>query len=152
MRIRRQIIVIAEFKGENYYLSNFYPCRVEVDGIIYSSAEAAFQAGKVSSTIRPAFSVLSADAAKWLGHLVKIDEKRWMQERDSWMFYILTHKFSQNADLKIKLKQTGNQYLQEGNTWHDIYWGVDSQTGKGENKLGQLLMELRRQYISKERR
>ena len=50
-------------------------------------------------------------------------------------------------ELRDKLLATGDQYLEEGNTWHDNYWGncncpkcIDI---LGRNTLGQLLMEIR---------
>jgi predicted NAD-dependent protein-ADP-ribosyltransferase YbiA (DUF1768 family) len=33
--------------------------------------------------------------------------------------------------------------LKELNTWHDVFWGVDYKTDKGENKLGKILMVVR---------
>lgn len=32
-----------QFRGCYYFLSNFYPCSIEIDGVRYESAEAAFQ-------------------------------------------------------------------------------------------------------------
>ncbi|MGM9605038.1 MAG: hypothetical protein ACI3XG_08225 [Faecousia sp.] len=34
-------------------------------------------------------------------------------------------------------------YLEEGNTWHDTFWGVDAKTRDGENHLGRILMRVR---------
>jgi predicted NAD-dependent protein-ADP-ribosyltransferase YbiA (DUF1768 family) len=34
-------------------------------------------------------------------------------------------------------------------TWGDKFWGVDLETGEGENNLGILLMELREMLKSK---
>ena len=34
----------------------------------------------------------------------------------------------------------------EGNTWHDVYWGVDLCTGEGENHLGKILMAQRQEF------
>ena len=33
--------------------------------------------------------------------------------------------------------------LEEGNRWHDTFWGIDQNTGKGENHLGKILMKVR---------
>lgn len=55
----------------------------------------------------------------------------------------LNAKFSQHPDLAAKLDRTGNARLVEGNTWGDVFWGVDMETGHGESHLGKLLMELR---------
>jgi ribA/ribD-fused uncharacterized protein len=46
-------------------------------------------------------------------------------------------------ELREKLISTGEMYLQEGNKWDDTFWGVDLNTGKGENHLGRLLMKIR---------
>lgn len=63
---------------------------------------------------------------------------------------LLECKFSQNPALKIKLIQTGNKKLIEGNTWGDVFWGVSSRNGKGKNVLGQLLTKLRTRYQQEE--
>ena len=52
-------------------------------------------------------------------------------------------KFLQNPDLKEKLLSTGDAELVEGNTWNDTFWGVNSRTGKGDNNLGKILMNVR---------
>ena len=52
-----------------------------------------------------------------------------------------------NPVLKQKLKDTGSHYLEEGNTWHDNFWGNCHcdicKDFKGANHLGRLLMQLR---------
>lgn len=35
-----------QFRGRYYFLSNFYPSPIEIDGLRYESAEAAFQGQK----------------------------------------------------------------------------------------------------------
>ena len=57
------------------------------------------------------------------------------------MYNTLVAKFTQNPDLAKKLLATGDALLIEGNTWNDRYWGVCR--GKGENRLGILLMLVR---------
>ena len=37
---------IDSFSGENFFLSNFYPVLVEMEGEVYPSVEHAFQAAK----------------------------------------------------------------------------------------------------------
>lgn len=59
------------------------------------------------------------------------------------MYQIIKDKFTRNPDLRKKLLETGNEELIEGNWWHDTYWGVDIKTGKGQNKLGKILMKVR---------
>jgi len=62
---------------------------------------------------------------------------------------LLEKKF-ENEDLRRKLIETGNLIIIEGNTWGDVYWGVDLKKSEenmwgfeGKNMLGRLLMELR---------
>ncbi len=43
----------------------------------------------------------------------------------------------------FKLLATGARKLVEGNTWKNVFWGVDLRTGEGENHLGQILMQVR---------
>lgn len=57
------------------------------------------------------------------------------------MYEICMAKFTQNEDLKEKLLATGNDILEEGNTWGDKVWGTVN--GVGENKLGKILMKVR---------
>jgi hypothetical protein len=57
---------------------------------------------------------------------------------------ILRIKFNSHPDLKKKLLDTENKYLEETNWWHDTFWGVCG--GKGENHLGKTLMEIRKEF------
>ncbi len=59
------------------------------------------------------------------------------------MYEIVKAKFVQNTELGKKLCSTGEAPLAEGNSWHDVFWGVDEKTGKGENNLGKILMKVR---------
>ncbi len=65
----------------------------------------------------------------------------WEEVKDEIMYKVVTCKFTQNQDLKEKLLAAGDKTLIEGNTWNDRYWGVCR--GKGQNKLGQILMRVR---------
>ena len=55
---------------------------------------------------------------------------------------LLRRKFS-IPYLRDLLLNTENATLIEGNTWNDTFWGIDLKTGKGQNHLGKLLMEIR---------
>ena len=56
---------------------------------------------------------------------------------------IVRDKFFRHKDLAEKLLETGDAELVEGNTWKDIYWGVDLKSNYGQNKLGKILMKIR---------
>lgn len=133
--------MIEQFMKEYRFLSNFYPCKVNYCGNIFKSSEAAYQAQKCPDRIDE-FLDLSANQSKILGQKVSI-RKDWDNVKDKIMYEIVYCKFTQNEDLKEKLLNTGDEYLQEGNDWYDVYWGVDIHTGKGLNMLGKILMKVR---------
>ncbi len=59
------------------------------------------------------------------------------------MRYALDYKFKKGTDWYRKLKLTENWEIIEWNNWHDVWWGKDIKTRKGENHLGKILMEIR---------
>lgn len=139
--IRRS--VIDRFEGEDDYLSNFYisPCTYE--GITYSSSECAFQAAKSTDPeVRATFIDMKPGKAKRKGKEIALrTDVIWDEVRDSIMLEVVRNKFKENKDIARKLRQTGHSKLVEGNNWGDTYWGqVD---GVGENKLGEILMQIR---------
>ena len=133
------------FDGDNSFLSNFYLCPVEYDGIEYQNSEAAFQAQKTLdvSTRVDKFSNASPKDAKRFGRKVDL-RPDWNDIRIDIMRDIVTAKFTQNPVLLNKLLQTGDVELIEGNWWNDTFWGVCN--GKGENNLGKILMSVRERY------
>lgn len=133
--------MINEFKGKYYFLSNFYSAPVEYDGLLYQNNEAAFQSAKcINKKDREQFINLPPNEAKRLGRRVKL-RNDWEEIKDQVMYDIVKDKFTRNKDLKEKLLATGDKYLEEGNWWKDYYWGVCN--GKGQNKLGAILMRVR---------
>ena len=136
------------FRGAFDFLSNFYPARVEVDGICYQNAEAAFQAQKCTDVAeRGAFAGLDAVKAKRKGRQVKL-RSDWDAVRLSVMEEVVRAKFLQNPDLAARLAATGTMPLEEGNDFGDTFWGVDAKTGKGENNLGKILMKIRKELCN----
>lgn len=133
--------LIDSFRGDYYFLSNFYPAAVQYDGITYQNNEAAFQAQKcLTITEQLGFADIDASSAKKLGRKVRL-RPDWEQVKVRLMKEIVRMKFVQNPDLKEKLLATGDATLIEGNTWGDRTWGkVD---GVGMNLLGKILMEVR---------
>lgn len=137
---------ILSFRGKYYFLSNFYDVAVIYDGIWYGNAEAAFQAQKcMKKEEKERFSYLPASEAKRLGRKVYMRQD-WNKVKVGIMKNILRAKFDQNPDIQYELMETGNAMLVEGNTWGDTFWGVDMITGKGQNMLGELLMQIRAEY------
>ncbi len=63
--------MIDSFRGEYYFLSNFYEAPVLYDGITYQNNEAAFQAQKtLDMEKRKEFASLSPNLAKRAGRRV----------------------------------------------------------------------------------
>lgn len=134
---------ITSFDGEFAFLSNFWPCTILYNGILYQSAEAAYQAAKCKmDKDRVPFSSMSPSKAKRVGRTVDLRDD-WDEIKLQVMYDILRYKFHIHTYLKDMLLKTGDAYLQEGNYWHDTFWGVDSHTGEGENHLGKILMRIR---------
>lgn len=134
---------ISSFRGKHAFLSNFsnYPARFE--GADYPTAENAFQAAKtLNPVVRERFTEITPSEAKRLGRSVPLRQD-WNRIRISVMTGIVRDKFTRNPELKRLLLATGDAVLIEGNTWGDRFWGVDERTGKGENHLGLILMDIR---------
>jgi len=133
--------VIDRFRGEFDWLSNFFLCQVEFEGMNFSNVEAAFQAAKcLDMKERERFFGLSGGQAKRLGRRVEL-RSDWEEVKIEIMRQVLKSKFTQNSELREKLIATGDTELIEGNNWNDTFWGVCR--GKGRNHLGKLLMEVR---------
>lgn len=138
--------MIDSFSGDYRFLSNFYPCDVEYEGIIYKSTEAAYQAAKTLDGHERIFiSQLTPGKAKKFGSKLAL-RKGWDDMKIGVMMELLQKKF-RDPNLLRKLLLTRGQELIEGNTWHDNFWGSCTCKGcgnKGQNILGRLLMEVRR--------
>lgn len=139
---------IREFRGEFRFLSNFWPSPVPWRDVTFPSVEHAFQASKTTDAdwiARIAAAATPGDA-KRLGRQAPL-RPDWEQVKVKVMAALLKRKFTDPA-LRAKLLATGDAALIEGNTWGDIFWGVDLRTGAGQNNLGQLLMTLRQMLVT----
>ena len=133
---------ITEFNGEFAFLSNFYPCEIEYEGITYPTVEHAYQAAKsLDKEVHKKIAKLKYPGqAKKAGRHLHI-RSDWEDVKVKIMEYLLMKKFAGYHELSEKLYDTGERYLEEGNNWGDTFWGVCS--GKGRNMLGLLLMSVR---------
>ena len=159
---------IKGFDGEYAFLSNFYehPMAIDVDvyddnmkadmplanmEVYFPTSEHAFHAFKTLDDWR---ILKQSEVSKFLdftkyetpgkakraGKSVDMNVALWNAVRTDVMRFVLKCKFK-NAELRKKLLDTGDAYLEETNTWGDKYWGVCN--GEGDNHLGKLLMEIR---------
>lgn len=124
-------------------LSNFAPAEFEVDGVRWPTAEHYFQAQKFDD---PAYRERIRIAhtpreAKVLGQTRKVPIRSdWENVKETIMKRALQLKF-QDARLRSLLLSTKNRPLIEDSPY-DRYWGIGAD-GKGRNRLGILLMEVR---------
>lgn len=134
---------IRAFRGKYAFLSNMYEAPFEWDGRMYRNSEAAFQSAKtLTKKYRDDFSGADGKKAKRMGRTISL-RRDWESVKDGIMEEVVRAKFSQNPELLRRLIDTGDMELVEGNSWHDTYWGVDQETGEGENHLGIILMKVR---------
>jgi N-glycosidase YbiA len=124
--------------------SNFSPHGFELDGQQWSTVEHFFQAQKFIGTlhveaIRLAATPGEAKNLAWDGSYPCRSD--WNEVKDAVMRRAVFRKFDTHADLQKVLLSTGEAILVE-EAKKDSYWGCGAD-GKGQNKLGQILMEVR---------
>lgn len=133
--------------------SNLYRRPIIFEGREYPTAEHAYQAGKASkNTVRewilsaptPALVAMAAHGLyRW--DIVP----KWAEIKIDRMRRVLRAKFTQHDDLRALLVSTGSARLVETATTDNSVnreWGEVN--GKGQNRLGVLLMELRLEFTS----
>lgn len=128
------------FRGEYAFLSNFYPCEVLYEGILYPSSEHAYQAAKSSNRDEKLFISRLPTPGKTKRHKTQFPRADFHVVKIELMYEILKIKF-ENSVLTSLLRKTGNLTITEDNTWGDTFWGVCN--GVGDNNLGTLLMVVR---------
>ena len=146
--LEENALIIDDFKGKYWFLSNFYKCAIKYEELLYPSTEHAYQAAKcLDKSKRRVFTeVESPRSAKNLGRSVKLRYDWELVKRDV-MKSILIIKF-EHPNLRHMLNKTKGNYLVEGNYWHDNIWGNcscdrPSCIPVGQNLLGLILMEIR---------
>lgn len=137
--IRESQNTISHFRGDYFFLSNFYPHPIEWRGLKFACSEGAYQAAKTTPDRWSDFCEKDGYGAKRLGNSVSMRED-WDDIKTDVMDEVLKIKFS-DPSLKELLLATGDKTLIEDNNHGDRFWGVYH--GKGENHLGLLLMKLR---------
>lgn len=149
IKFKTQKRVINRFEWDYGFLSNFAYCPVRFGKIVYPTAEHAYQAQKTQSLwIQESIAALSTPgAAKRAGRKIALRDD-WEQIKLEIMEQIVMAKFLQNGGLRLRLLETGNADLIEGNYWGDTFWGVCN--GHGQNHLGKILMKVRAKLRGKQ--
>ena len=142
------LIQIWGFRGENEFLSHFYPSPISAAGVNYPTVEHAYQAYMTLDMDwrRKIRKAGSPEEAKSLSRMSPI-----RPDKDNVKLEIMLAldklKFETHPELLEKLKATGHKTLVEGNVWHDNFWG-DCRCSKcrnivGQNHAGKILMKVR---------
>ena len=140
--------MINKFRGEYWFLSNFYPASFSYLGKAWPTSEHFYMAAKTNDIVikEQIRNLEKPGQAKRLGRSLQL-RPDWEDVKKDAMLLALRLKFSQNQDIKEKLIKTGGLELIEGNTWHDNIWGNCScekcKDIVGENLLGKTLMIVR---------
>lgn len=141
--------MIHGFDNKYSFLSNFYACQVEYEGITYPTSEHAFQAVKsLDPDIRKWIAAAPTPGqAKRRGRSIELRHD-WEEIKDQVMFDIVREKFK-NEDMRARLLMTigeGYDGFCEDNYWHDNYWGNCNcercKNIEGKNMLGKILMDV----------
>lgn len=131
-------------QGEYDYLSNAHRARVYLPGDSnhYPSVEHAFQASKTDdlATRQAIRAASSAKDAKVAARGIQISDA-WRAASGRIMEALVRDKFRRHDKYREQLLSTGRQLLAFLNDHNDRVWGVCN--GKGENKLGLLLTQIR---------
>jgi ribA/ribD-fused uncharacterized protein len=138
---------IKFFKGEFEFLSNFYPCRIEMDGNVFPSSEHAYMSCKSLDLSWVEYCTDPMNSPNTVKRKSRTIELRsdWDEVRILSMEKVLYLKFIQEP-FYSKLLNTGDKILIEGNHWHDNFFGscICEECGDvGKNHLGKSLMKLR---------
>jgi ribA/ribD-fused uncharacterized protein len=133
--------------------SNLFRRPVDFEGETFATAEHAYQAGKARKPevrkwlmLAPTPALLAMAAH---GLYVWDINSDWSKVKFDRMKRVLLAKFTQHEDLKALLLSTGSARLVEATTIDNPVnrlWGEVN--GVGQNKLGQLLMEVRTELAS----
>lgn len=129
------------FRGYYGFLSNFVYAPTLYEGILFPTAEHAFQAAKTKNKeVRLLLLSMTAKEVKKYGRELEL-RPDWDEVKLKVMYDVVFDKFDRNVELRKKLLDTDDLVLVEDNYWKDTYWGVYK--GKGENHLGIILMQVR---------
>lgn len=137
--------MISGFQGDNRWLSNFWPAKIQIGDIVYPTVEHAYVAAKPIMPFTPAdlewFLTLTPAKAKKVGRELDV-RPDWDDVKIHLMQQFTELKYStDNPELRSRLIKTGDEEIIEENTWGDTFWGICN--GEGHNWLGIIIMATR---------
>lgn len=139
---------IMSFSGDYRWLSNFWAAPIPRDGVVYRSVEHAYMAAKCDAQHWKHFCAVTPRPGdvKRASRTITL-RTDWETIKQDVMLDCLRKKFA-DQDLSDRLLRTGDALIVEGNTWGDVFWGVDVRKTPptGLNVLGQMLMHIRAEH------
>lgn len=130
--------------------SNFFQKQVVVDGIPYKTAEHYYQSKKFEGTKWEEY-IRNQSTAMLAAHEGRREDLQlrpdWEDVKEDVMYKVLKEKFKDDG-LRNLLLSTNEEELIE-NSPTDRYWGRHN--GVGQNRLGELLMQLRGEIRNKKK-
>lgn len=128
-----------------HYLSPFSAHEVELDGVVYKTAEHAYQALRMKSEVQPKIKEATSPLEAWrrAQECKKFGELDETVDKDELMEKIFRAKLAQHPDIREILRESGDRELLKVYDT-DYYWGTGAD-GSGENKMGKLWMKLRKE-------
>lgn len=135
---------------ENAYLSNWYSCPIYLKGKIWPSTEHYYQAQKMAGTTNEEICRRLGSPREAFEMTRRPDvqiRKDWDEVKINVMNDAIWAKFSQNPELAEQLLATGDFEIAE-NSPIDYFWGI-GQDGSGQNWLGKILMDVRKELRNK---
>ena len=149
-----------EALNANREFSNMFEAPMQIDGVTFQTVEHYFQWSKAkmfgdAEIEKKIMKTPSPKSVKAYGKKVKnFKKEEWEEKKDGIMKTAVRAKFTQHPELRAKLLATKDAPLGEANP-RDKYWGIgtgaDTAKAKvpskwpGKNKLGEILMELRKE-------
>jgi len=131
---------------KNGFFSNYAPYPINIEQTVWPTAEHYFQARQFEDKRldEELVKYKSASIAVRISRENSKDKRNdWPKIQDQIMYEVVKAKFSQHEILKDKLLATGDSLIVQHSPDND-YWG-DGGDGRGKNKLGKILMRVRKE-------
>jgi ribA/ribD-fused uncharacterized protein len=136
---------ITFYTPDFYVFNNFSPHAIEYRGLLYPTAEHAYQAAKCTDpdgkdAIRRARSPILAK--RLANEIYRVDrDPEWSSKKLAVVEEILRAKLAQHPEAQAALQASGSEDIVEDSPT-DYFWGAGAD-GSGLNMLGKLWMKIR---------
>ncbi len=135
---------VSFIENAYHYLSPFSAHEVELDGVVYKTAEHAYQALRMLPEVQEEVRITTSPMDSWrkAQELKRADKLDPNVNKYELMETIFRAKLEQHEDIKKVLLASGDKPLLKIYDT-DYYWGTGAD-GSGENNMGKIWMDLRK--------